>query len=1441
MCSKLTDFTSKTPPLIESDGKKKEKNHTKEHKMSVNEPIIMVARPDQVTDAQVYLYLHSQFLFSILTLKLTELEASESHNCDQVKDLHSTCLNLILLMISKACSNKQISQSTSSDLSNRVKLYANFNQENLVGLLGSAIKTNKAIFKLNGSSAENFSLDLSRIQEKLTSAKLNDDEQYCPDKINVYQLIKFVLALLNKNNDFQFDDTVYVMFINLIKYLILESEPDRVDQIVKEYLTSLENDAMSNLVSAKSQHTEYTLELMLNWIDEFIQLNQLGIAASYFGIITELNQNQKWKTKVENFLEQILMNISESVSSNSCSAQLKLINFFYAINYAPNSILSGFWIEYKNESRYDGAGILKSNLDYKLAMAKLISPDQYPNQFYISVLDPDSRKTSYLKSQKYGCDFRKPDKIGKLGLELNDRLILKLIQILKKIFINYKEKLDDLNNAIGSLQLNETTTNLPSKQLQLNYESMHINRKKEFNKVFQRLPLNSNLLVLCIVTLIKDYVQNKSDELSKTSPLESSESDLMRENEIGLIDYELLNLISRLAFLNSNMNANWKVEHLRYFLTFLLVTEGFNNLKGSQESDEPNVESTLQQENSTQSSQASLNKTENASSNNNLKKSQQILDYSSKTTINILKLYLDSSSTSKKSANQKDSELSIDDLKLNLTTNAVLGVCDASSHLFSSDELINPTIQESSRLNDMTNERRNKQSLKLLQDCIEKLAKFEISSTTKPSSAWMNEESPKYAVGKSTNLNKQASSSASVSKATPKIQPMRNAIKLVSNAATVLSCRELLILFINWTLKKMENKQKENKNKLLTKNFSIIQLNCETEFEFLQLLDVLYYTDDSYKYKLFIKNLIYGLISNDAAQENGDTESNSLVPAKSQITHLQSKILIRISMMACNFMLPEFKLLKKINWSSEDDQENDAGKLKNKTNSELLNEESINFTANYLSKQTTDIENGTNLTSKPNDIEKLSTNDSTLLIVFDTNRPQNTLNSILLNSATSNSMTNPKTKKSKLNKFLKATSSSSNINKNFLLQKYLKTDDFETVKNEENATELDANSSDKEDNESLDSLNYCGAINDKSTSNLANANANKQCKSMSKKGDECKKDDSSDEEADDDDEDDDDKSEYQTVSSKNKLKKLKESGKKCSLQFQVMLKKKDTTQNYVSNEDDMTDNPDDNEDDEDEEDEDNDDSYSSSTEDEENHNMAESDNDESDWHVVNNNNYGDSDDEKYKKSTYKLPLDFIENNPYLAINNQKMLKWKFIRRDESDWTTDVCSFKIYSTFSKNFESAYYLLDELISQLDFNQYSALNELWGSLIKIACVQSFGKRLKILSLLIKIMHRINIDNGAKMCINLYALKPLKSLQYSLESSNKEDRNLCRALFELFFFAEKLAIKWSVQKEYRAQMKDKDEFVEYICEASYFINLIMNTLNLNDNIADLRSKSKP
>ena len=231
------------------------------------------------------------------------------------------------------------------------------------------------------------------------------------------------------------------------------------------------------------------------------------------------------------------------------------------------------------------------------------------------------------------------------------------------------------------------------------------------------------------------------------------------------------------------------------------------------------------------------------------------------------------------------------------------------------------------------------------------------------------------------------------------------------------------------------------------------------------------------------------------------------------------------------------------------------------------------------------------------------------------------------------------------------------------------------------------------------------------------------------------------------------------------------------------------------------------------------------------------------WYSYNSHGGGgqrESDDEKYRKSSNRLHqmqiyLDSVDKAPYLAINNQKMLKWKFTRRDDED-VVDTCSFKIYSTFSKNFESAYYLLDELIEQLNLANYTSLNDLWLCLVRIGCVQSFGKRLKIFSLLIKIMHKIDMEDtgeSTRACaINLYALKPLKNLQYHLQNSTSQSnsRNLCRALFELFFFAEKLAIKWGVQREYRAHMRDKDEFVEQICEASYFIKLMMKSLNLND-----------
>ena len=327
-----------------------------------------------------------------------------------------------------------------------------------------------------------------------------------------------------------------------------------------------------------------------------------------------------------------------------------------------------------------------------------------------------------------------------------------------------------------------------------------------------------------------------------------------------------------------------------------------------------------------------------------------------------------------------------------------------------------------------------------------------------------------------------------------------------------------------------------------------MQLNCETEFEFLQLLDVLYYTDNSFKYKLFIKNLIYGLITNDVGHVDTkhEKEKTTTTDAKTTVSIFSSRMLSRISMMACDFMLPEFKLVKKVNWSSEMSSESDSGKLKNKSNSTALNEESINFSSSYSLKQAADIENGANLTSKPNDIEKISTNDSTLLIVFDTsNKAHQTLssnsssnNNNALNMMTNAVMSNPRVKKMKLNSFLKNTQHASTEISNYVLNKYLNNDDFETAK-------LDTTSSGEkkqdDDSESVDSLNYASLLGDKSA-NVASGESKLVKHKKFAFNDESKKE-SGDEVNEDDDEDDDEK-EWQT-SKKNSLKqKIKEhSGK----------------------------------------------------------------------------------------------------------------------------------------------------------------------------------------------------------------------------------------------------------------------------------------------------------
>jgi hypothetical protein len=1007
-----------------------------------------------------------------------------------------------------------------------IKLFVTYNQENLIGLLSSAIKISNHAFtdsftnsaNINESTA-NYYVDSNKMNQlfkQLTSFETERSENETEhDIINIYELIHFILNLLIMRETYSLDETVVSMIINVFKILILHSEPDKVDLIVKSLAKSLEADYtyLSNINESTHKITgSLMLEILLNWIDISMQNGEIGYVTLYVDLISNLNKNSKWKPKVIKFIEFILNSIADSFDSatntDSSSNKIKqskkdtesrLLNFIYAFNSASVTTGIGQWIEFKNDNRSDSCvgfnGLPKLSMDFKVGLLKSLFYDSSSNAFSMWSVDPSSRKLINFKELKYNADFRKPNAKSLLRNEIdlyfNKNLVAKLIRLFKLILAKHKPNdfiLPDIsnldkrksnyneNNETSTTSSNETLTaklsdnqssaissatsstislllgsnggSTPLKQKMHKYELMHIDRKREVNQIFQQcLPLKSHLLIFSIITFVKDYILRKTlkaDEMNDSmddckqqkqqketldsdsdteSIHESSRIQTLSEDEsdsdttVGdesLLDFEMLNWIAKLSFSNTNMNAYWKVSHLRCYLVSLLLREGFNEIHS--ESDElnkptvPLLSTKPKPLRSTKLNDIDSNENSTSSTRNHLSEinSSNTLDLETKPN---------------QQRQSKDIEQSVDDLKLNLGSLAVLGVCDPTPLSFSPDEMSSSSLDVLQKNSESLNELRNKRSLKLFEDCIDKLVKFEVappppqwngpsdgnkskypnkladtcSGVQKPN--WLNEltsHMSKYinshASATGTQIiNKQNDfqinnqsfkiSSANRSAFNSFGQPIRNAIKLVVNSTIVLTARELLILFINWSLQQQKQlQQQKNEEKKLT----IMQINCETEFELLQLLDILYYTENSINYRLFIRNLLFSLHSSTKSNESDTYE----------ICLKNNKILNKISVMACHFMLPEYKLLRKINWNSDDHAENDSGKLKNKQNNEPIYEENINFTSTNLyaaSKQANDIENGLNLASKPNDIEKLSTIDSTLLVIFDTSKSVKTI------------------------------------------------------------------------------------------------------------------------------------------------------------------------------------------------------------------------------------------------------------------------------------------------------------------------------------------------------------------------------------------------------------------------------------------------------------------
>ncbi len=1178
-----------------------------------------------------------------------KIDSIDQENLKCAKKLQSDCFKFILFMIdSISSSNKNLKlfENKNESLLENLKLFVTYNQENLIGLLASAIKmSNRTLTesKLNekNESINDFDLDMSEIFQELISSSNHSNESSGNDTkkfLNIYNLINFILKVLISRESYLLDETVVSMIINIFKVLLLNSDTNKVDIIVMHVVNNLKNEfdylksILDDFKNCENNNDNcLILEIILHWINQSIQIGEIGYVTLYVDLISSLNKNSKWKPKVIKFIELIFDSITSSFldsnnleQNNTPGRQEKLFNFIYAFNSAPVSNGIGQWIEFKNDNRSDGCtglnGLPKSSLDFKIGLLKSLFYDGSSNSFNVWAVDPGSRKLINFKELKYNSDFRKTNEKSLIknetDLYLNKNLVNKLIKLFKIILSKYKHDKPDLfesetttataNSSTSNSESSSSSISSPIKQKMQKYEQMHIERKKEVNQIFQQhLPLKNNLLILSIITFIKDYILRKTlseqdstetklkDNLDSDSESESQNISANKTNtddEFYELDIDLLNWIAKLSFSNTNINAYWNVSHLRCFLVNLLLREGFGEIHNEIEIDLIKKTTTIMPE---------TNITINRPLTNRLTKSDLIKttnENSIKTPATGTQMEFQTNDyfNDSKRVSLKDGEQSIDDLKLNFISLAVLGVCDPSPSSFSLDEMTSSSsIDITSKSNECLSELRNKRSLKLFEDCIDKLFKFEVTSPSSLSSSshlnhpidgnknkfqlskfdssssafnsnkptWLNEltsHMSKYINSHATsaitnqlanskqndiglfqtsatappsttnnhnnnnNINsiKLAIASKSVNNF---IQPIRNAIKLVSNATIVMTSRELLILFINWSFK--HSKQ--------DKKLSIMQINCETEFELLQLLDILYYTDNSVNYRLFVRNVLSSL---NIQNEN-----------KSNIN--RSKILNKISLMACHFMLPEYKLMRKINWNSDDHSENDSGKIKNKTNNEPIYEENISFSSmnNFISKQAIDIENGANLTSKPDDIEKLSSTDSNLFIIFDTNKTSQ--------SSSPTKTTLYSNSKYKYNKMIKSFIKQQPQQQQQQLvkksstsfAKYNTRDDFETN------TKLEFKSDDS-DNESTDSLIDSKLIRNKKSITSARGGVGgciKRSNDCNIEEDETSKNQTDATSGQEDDIE--DKSDYQlSASSKSKIKKKKKEAAKtkCRLYFQ---------------------------------------------------------------------------------------------------------------------------------------------------------------------------------------------------------------------------------------------------------------------------------------------------
>jgi hypothetical protein len=335
--------------------------HNKSHKFIVIEPNIYHGKLLKNSNLQLYTYLHSQILFSIITLKLTRLLAYSSSVSSQEKDslminddlvyykdislLHSNCIRIIIKCLNHIYSPKvHLSPSTANNdddrgrIKQKIEIFSTYSQEILMGLLTTIIQSNV------NNLVDNNNNNKSSIKFNIIN-KTNEEEED-EHVFNLDDLIGYLISIIIKRNDHYYEENLIYMVINSITKLLEYSEPNKVDLIM--YCL---NNEMNELIEVDVKNEmnfkvdgEYTLDYIIEWINQGVQCSQIDLVYNYIKLICKLALNKKWKPAVDSTFSRLLDSLLEMNTGN----EQKILNFLCSLIFTPVIVFSGQWIEYKD-------------------------------------------------------------------------------------------------------------------------------------------------------------------------------------------------------------------------------------------------------------------------------------------------------------------------------------------------------------------------------------------------------------------------------------------------------------------------------------------------------------------------------------------------------------------------------------------------------------------------------------------------------------------------------------------------------------------------------------------------------------------------------------------------------------------------------------------------------------------------------------------------------------------------------------------------------------------------------------------------------------------------------------------------------------------------------------------------------------------------------------